>query len=146
MKSSTFQWEKKRRKGRNDKFMRKLRLSYAIALMVVLLIEIGIALFVHDDFIRPYVGDVLVVVVLYCLVRIIKPNGVHWLPLAIFIFAAFVEVLQYFDIVKLLGLGNNRFLRVLIGTTFDGKDVLCYGTGCMMLLIFEIGVKKRSAK
>ena len=44
--------------------MKKQRITYAAIFAVLLLIEIGIGLFVHDDFLRPYVGDVLVTVLL----------------------------------------------------------------------------------
>ena len=40
----------------------KKRLWYLGVFGLILAIEVCIALFVHDDFIRPYVGDVLVTV------------------------------------------------------------------------------------
>lgn len=102
-----------------------------------LAVEVVIACYVHDRFIRPYVGDVLVVVVVYCFVRIWVPQGVRLLPLYVFLFAAGVEVLQYFHLVELLGVGNNTFLRVVLGSVFDLKDILCYGIGCVFLEGFE---------
>lgn len=116
---------------------RKLRIRYALAFVVLLGIEVLIALFVHDAFIRPYVGDVLVVAVLYVAVRIVIPDRCRLLPLYIFLFAAMVECLQYFELVRLLGVADNAFLRVLIGSVFDGKDILCYGAGCILLGIYE---------
>ena len=35
------------------------------------------------------------------------------MPLYVFVFAACVEVLQYFDLVTLLGLSGNRFARIV---------------------------------
>lgn len=113
------------------------RTAYFIATLVIFGIELLIALFVHDSFLRPYVGDILVVVLIYTLVRIFIPGGVRLLPLYIFLFAAGVEVLQYFRIVEVLGLSHNRILSVVIGSVFDGKDIVCYGVGCAMLGIFE---------
>ncbi len=113
----------------------KKRVAYGIATVVLFIIELLIALFVHDDFIRPYVGDVLVVVLLYTFVRIFLPEGVRLLPLYIFLFAAGVEVLQYFRIVEVLGLSDNRILSVVIGSVFDVKDIVCYGVGCVLLII-----------
>lgn len=102
---------------------------------MLLIIEVLIALFVHDRFVRPYVGDVLVVMVLYFLVRVFLPEGCRWLPWIIFVFAAGVELLQYFNLVELLGLSDNRFMRILLGSVFDFKDIVCYGVGCVMLQI-----------
>lgn len=112
--------------------------SFYLAMTVFLLaVEVVIACYVHDRFIRPYVGDVLVVVVIYCFVRIWIPQGVRLLPLYVFLFAAGVEVLQYFHLVELLGVGNNTFLRIVLGSVFDLKDILCYGIGCVFLEGFE---------
>ena len=114
------------------------RKPYILATIILLIIEVLIALFVHDNFIRPYVGDILVVVVLYTFVRIFIPEKCRLLPLYIFLFAAAVELLQYFKIVELLGLQGNRFFSVLIGTVFDVKDIVCYGVGCVLLGMFEL--------
>lgn len=116
----------------------KLRIRYGIAFIILLFIEVLIALFVHDEFIRPYVGDALVVIVLYCAVRIIIPKKCKLLPLYIFIFAAGVECLQYFQLVQLLGLENNKFMSVLIGSVFDVKDIICYAVGCLIISLYEI--------
>lgn len=113
----------------------KKRLYYFLAFILLLAVEIFIALFVHDRFVRPYIGDVLVVIVLYFLVRIFVPEGCRWLPVLIFLFATGVEFLQYFRLVERLGLSDNRLMRTLLGSVFDVKDILCYGVGCMLLQI-----------
>ncbi|MFT5385169.1 MAG: hypothetical protein ACI81W_002574, partial [Saprospiraceae bacterium] len=33
------------------------------------LIEVGIAVFIQDRIIRPYIGDLLVVILIYCFIR-----------------------------------------------------------------------------
>lgn len=115
-----------------------------ILFMIFLVIEVLIALYVHDDFVRPYLGDVLVVVVLYFFVRIWIPEKYRWLAGAIFVFAAAVEVLQYFRLVEILGVENNVFLRTILGSTFDFKDIVCYGAGCLLLGFCEwIGYKRK---
>ena len=115
----------------------KKRMAYGMATIAIFIIELLIALFVHDRFVRPYVGDVLVVVLLYTFVRIFLPDGVRLLPLYIFLFAAGVEVLQYFRIAEVLGLSDNRILSVVIGSVFDVKDIICYGVGCGILFVYE---------
>lgn len=114
------------------------RMIYAMITVLLLAVEVVIALFVHDNFIRPYIGDVLVVIVLYTFLRIWIPDRLRLLPLYIFLFAAGVEVLQYFQIVKLLGLEDNSFLRILVGSVFDVKDILCYAVGCLLLAGYQV--------
>lgn len=84
------------------------RITYAIATTILLLIEILIALYVNDAFIRPYLGDVIVVVVIYTFIRIFIPEKCALLPLWIFVFAVGVELLQLIHIVDLLRLGKMR--------------------------------------
>lgn len=115
----------------------KKRLVYLLTTIILLITEVLIALYVHDDFIRPYVGDALVVIVLYTFVRILIPEKGRLLPLFIFIFAVVVEILQGIHIVNILGVADNRFLRTLIGDSFDIKDILCYGVGCILLWLYE---------
>ena len=120
------------------------RVFFLLATIVLIMLEVLIALFVHDNFVRPYLGDVIVVDVVYCFVRIFIPEKVYLLPLYVFLFAVLVEVLQYFHIVDLLGLGNSTFFRVLIGGVFDLKDILCYGVGCLLLGVWEFFRFKRA--
>ncbi len=122
--------------------MNKKRVMYIIAFVILFLIEVVIAVYVHDRFIRPYVGDVLVVVVLYCLVRSLFPEKIRLMPIYIFIFAAFVEFMQYFNIVEMLGLQDNRIARIVIGSTFDWGDILCYFVGCLILGLYEAIIYK----
>jgi len=115
----------------------KKRILYAVATLFLLLIEVIIALYVHDDFIRPYVGDVLVVIVIYTFIRIIVPEKCKLIPLFLFIFAAGVELLQLANIVEILGVADNEFLKILIGSVFDIKDIVCYAVGCVILCMYE---------
>lgn len=121
---------------------RKKRIGYGVATVLIFLIELLIALFVRDRFIRPYVGDMLVVVLIYTFLRILFPEKPRLLPLYVFLFAALVEGLQAMNIVGVLGLQNNRFFSILIGTTFDWKDIVCYGVGCVLLVLWEIWLWK----
>lgn len=117
--------------------MKSKRMRYAACFAVLLIIEIFIALFVRDNFVRPYVGDMLVTVLLCALLRIIFPEKQPLLPLYVFLFAAAVEVAQFFDIVKLLGLEKISFLSVIIGRTFSFADIICYAVGCLLFFVAE---------
>ena len=101
----------------------KSRLRYALATLLLLAAEVCIALFVHDEIIRPYIGDVLVVILLYTFVKIFLPEKHALLPLWIFLFAVCVECLQLVRITDLFEV-RSRFLRTLIGSSFDVKDIL----------------------
>ena len=122
------------------------RIGYAIGTVILLLTEVLIALYVHDAFVRPYIGDVLVVVVIYTFIRIFVPERCKLLPLYVFMLAALVEVLQLFHVVEALGWQNNRFLSILVGSVFDWKDILCYVAGCILLGVYEVLVRNTARR
>ena len=49
------------------------RLFYLIGFAIILAVEIIIGMYVHDRFVRPYMGDALVVVLISCFIRIFIP-------------------------------------------------------------------------
>ena len=122
---------------------RKLRMIYGVSFILILSIEICIALFIRDSFIRPYVGDMLVTVLICCFVRFVFPEKFNMIPLFVFVFSALVEIGQYFDFVKLLGLDKNLFFSTLLGRTFSVADIICYGIGCVLFALFDYIVKRK---
>ena len=111
--------------------MKNKRVIYVTIFCGLLAVEVCIALFVHDAFVRPYVGDMLVTLLLCCMCRVALPDKIRLLPVFVFVFAACVEIGQYFDVVALLGLANNRLLSIALGRTFSWLDLICYAAGCM---------------
>jgi hypothetical protein len=122
--------------------IRKRLLNLALFL-TMLVTEVLIALFIHDSFIRPYVGDVLVVAVVYFFLRIFIPEKYPWLPAAVFVFAAAVEFSQYLGLTDRLGI-TNPILRIALGSVYDTTDIVCYGIGCAFLAAYELARRKRN--
>lgn len=117
--------------------MKNKRILYLLIFCGLLAIEVVIALFVNDSFVRPYVGDVLVTLLLCCLCRVIVPSKIRLLPIYVFVFAACVEIGQYFNLVALLGLADNRILSVALGRTFSWADLVCYAVGCVAAFLLD---------
>lgn len=108
-----------------------------ICAALLLAVEILIALFIHDRFIRPYFGDVLVVILIWCLVRGIFPRRPEFLSPWIFLFAVLVEVSQAIHLVELLGLDSIPFFVIIMGNSFAWSDLLCYLCGCLPTALIE---------
>jgi Protein of unknown function (DUF2809) len=105
------------------------------ALTILLLgIEILIAKYMHDDIIRPYGGDVLVVILIYCFVKSFWHAPVWPTALSVLLFAFVIEGLQYVKIVNILGLQHNKIASVVIGTSFAWMDIVCYIMGIAIVL------------
>lgn len=114
-------------------FNRKF-LCYTALLFVT---EVLIALFVRDAFVRPYVGDYLVVILLYCAVRTVLNAPVLRIALGVLLFSYFIELLQYFQLVNRLGLEHNTVAKTVIGYGFEWKDLVAYTFGAITILILE---------
>lgn len=100
----------------------------------VLIIEILIALFVHDSFVRPYLGDVLAVVCVYFAARCVFLKKPWFLSVFVTAFAFAVEFIQLTPLSEIFGSGS--VFSVIVGGTFDIKDLLCYllgGAACLLL-------------
>ncbi len=117
--------------------MFKFNRSYFIAAALLFLIEVFIALYVKDAFIRPYIGDLLVVILIYCMVKSCLNISVWPAAIGVLLFSYMVEVLQYLKIVEVLHLQGSKFARVIIGTSFSWGDMLAYTLGIGVVLVLE---------
>ena len=117
--------------------LKSKRTVYALLFVALFFIEVIIALFLHDNFVRPYIGDLLVTVLLCAFLRIFIPEKIKALPIFVFVFSVFVEFAQYIDIVKLLGFENNKFLSVIIGRSFSVIDIIYYALGCILFFFLD---------
>jgi hypothetical protein len=87
--------------------------------------------------VRPLLGDVLVILLLYAFVRTffaVKSDRV--LGLGILVFAFLIEVAQYFDLVSRLNLADSKIVATIIGTTFDWRDLVAYTIGFILILVW----------
>ena len=115
----------------------KLNKKYIFLTLLIFAIEICIALFVKDRFIRPFIGDLLVTVLLFSFFRIFYHGSGFKLAIAVLLFSFSVEILQYFKLIELLGLQNNKFATIVLGATFDWLDLLAYFLGIFISFLMD---------
>jgi hypothetical protein len=111
--------------------------KYLLLTLILFLVELGIALFIRDTVVRPFIGDALVVVLIYCGLRIFLNVNYRTLAFGVLVFACTIEILQYFDYVRWLGLEQNRVLSVALGRTFEWLDFAAYFAGFLLVLAVE---------
>jgi len=115
--------------------------SFTIAI-IIFLIEVIIALYIKDKIIRPFVGDILVVIFIYYFIKaFINTKAINIAIFTLF-FSFIVEILQYFNFVEMIGLGHNKAARIIIGTSFSWIDLLCYFVGFILLFFIDKDLKK----
>ena len=117
--------------------MFRFQKNYFLLAFILLCVEILIALFIHDSFIRPYVGDFLVVILIYCFVKSFLRIPVITAAIFVLLFAYTVEIAQYFNLATQAGLQNNRVAKIILGNSFEWKDMLAYTCGILFTLFVE---------
>jgi len=97
----------------------------ALWVLGLFIVEVVIALYVHDGLIRPSGGDVLAAAFRV----VIRRASSLRLAIAAFGIGACVEIFQALQLPERLGLTHYAVLRVLVGTTFQWGDLLAYAIG-----------------
>jgi hypothetical protein len=111
--------------------------NYFALAVLIFIVEVLIAIFVKDNFVRPYVGDLLVVILVYGFIKSFLNLPI--IPTAIFVlaFAFTIEFLQYLNVVEKLGLENSQLAKTVIGTLFEWIDLVAYVMGIAIVLVVE---------
>jgi hypothetical protein len=123
----------------NRKIEMKLRFNgkAGVVCIFLFLTEILIALFVRDRIVRPYGGDVLVVLLIYYFFKTFLQIHPLYLSVGVLLFAYMVELAQYFRMVEVLGVQNNRVLSIVLGSSFSWGDILAYTLGAIICYLIE---------
>lgn len=112
-------------------------LKYFLISIFIFLIEVLIATKLKDVFfVRAYLGDVIVVMLLYTLIKSFFSVNNEKLILGILIFSCLLEFAQYFNIAEKLGFRKGSLMYIIIGNSFSWIDILCYGVGCLLIYLF----------
>ena len=107
----------------------RFRIKPFIVFLIIFLIEVFIAKFINDSFIRPYGGDILVVMLMYYFVKSFIGTKPLYIVIAVTLFAYLVEIGQYFHLVEILNMQDNQIMRIVIGSSFSWGDIICYTIG-----------------
>ncbi|NHM01514.1 DUF2809 domain-containing protein [Flavobacterium sp. KDG-16] len=121
----------------------QFNLKNFLIFLTIFCLEVLIALFIKDKFIRPYFGDYLVIFLVYYFVLSFLNANKNKIALGVLVFAFIVEIIQYFQILSYFDLEKNKILRIVAGTTFSFEDLIIY-TMAFLTIIFFNSYKKRN--
>ena len=111
--------------------------NYFILTILLFLIETAIALYLHDNIIRPYFGDFLVVILLYCFAKSFVNVSIWVAASLVLLFSFAIEIAQYFNAVEKLGLQHYKIATVVLGNSFAWMDLLAYILGILTVISIE---------
>ena len=115
----------------------RFNLNYFLLALLLFVTEVLIALYVHDQIIRPYFGDVLVILLMYYAFKSVLDFPVQPTAILVLMIAFILEGLQYLNIVEKFGLQDHRIIATVIGTSFSWVDLGAYMIGFFLVLILE---------
>lgn len=110
----------------------KISFNFLGITVLLFIVEIFIGVFVKDKLIRPFVGDVLVVCLVYSFIRIFYTGRIFFLAIGVLVFAYLVEFLQYVNFVERIGIPQGSLGYIIFGATFDVFDLLAYTLGVVI--------------
>ncbi|MGH1490135.1 MAG: DUF2809 domain-containing protein [Acidimicrobiales bacterium] len=116
---------------------RTLRPGYLFVAIGLFIVEVCIALFVDDGFVRPYLGDVLAVMLVYASLRAVFGLSIIGAVVASLAIAFAIEFSQLVGLLNLLGLQRITVARVVLGTAFEWLDLVAYVAGAAVVVLVE---------
>ena len=120
------------------------RFPYIVSsLILYILCILIVVLFSSNGFIRGFLGDTVIVILLYSLMQSIKDFDSLLLSVGITLFAYTIEITQYFKIIPLLGFQENFFTRIVFGSVFDPLDLIAYTIGGLLAYFLDKNMIKK---
>ncbi|UOE46865.1 DUF2809 domain-containing protein [Mucilaginibacter sp. SMC90] len=118
---------------------------YFILTLILFITEVFIGIYLHDKLIRPFGGDLLVVILIYCFVKTCV--NTPWLKTAVgaLFFAYMIEISQYFNLLAHLGLQNSKLAAILLGHSFSWGDMLSYTIGISIVILTELFCRQQNS-
>ncbi|MDY7395799.1 DUF2809 domain-containing protein [Aureibaculum sp. 2210JD6-5] len=116
--------------------------AYFILAIILLAVEIYIGVYVKDSFVRPYFGDFLVVILIYCTLKSFWNATPFKVAIYVLLFSFVIEFLKYFKLVEILRLQENKLASIVIGTSFSWHDLVAYFLGIVAVLGVEYFLRK----
>jgi hypothetical protein len=115
---------------------RYISTKHILITSILFITEIAIAYFHFNPFIRGFLGDVLVMLLLYSFLKIFIKNNVFNIAISVLGFAFLVELLQFLKLSEILKIKSKIILTVL-GSVFDVWDLVAYFIGFLLILLIE---------
>ena len=124
--------------------MFQFHLKYFLPFVSIFIVEVIIAQFINDNFIRPYFGDYLVIFLVYYFLLSFINTDKNKIALGVLVFAFTVEIIQYFQVLSYFNLEKNRILRIVAGNTFSFEDLIIYILAFLTIIGINSSLKKNT--
>ena len=114
----------------------RFHVGYFLIAISLFLIEVLIAKYV-TGWVRSYLGDVLVVMLIYSATMTVIELNKKLVVLLTLVLACAIEFSQYVKLAELLGFEKGSVAYIVLGNTFSIEDLVCNVLGGFIILIIE---------
>lgn len=114
-----------------------MKFNFKNFIIFILLFIVEIVIAQTSGFIRHTFGDFIVVILLYYLVKSFINIPPKKLGISVLAFSFTIEIVQYFNFLKMLGLESSKIANLILGNTFSFSDLIAYTLGIITVLIIE---------
>ena len=103
---------------------------FVICLMIVKFLD-------NHQFIRGFIGDVVITILIYSFIKIFIKIDSLKLSVLVLLFSFTVEYMQYLRLINHIGLGDSKIAKIIIGSTFDFRDLIAYVIGITFIYLID---------
>ncbi len=96
-----------------------------------------------NRWIREYIGDMIIVMLIYSFLQSIKDFDPIRLSVFVIGFSFSVEILQYIKIISFLGFKENYITKIIFGSVFDPLDLTAYLIGTVFILYLDRSILRK---
>ncbi len=97
-----------------------------------------------SGWIRNYIGDILVVILIYSAIMSIAHFNKKKVALFTLVFAFVIEFSQSFKLAEHLGFEQGSVAYIVLGNTFSQEDLICYLIGGLVILLVDVSLLRGS--
>ncbi|AUC77539.1 DUF2809 domain-containing protein [Olleya sp. Bg11-27] len=111
---------------------------FTLLTFTLLIIEIAIAYFLKDGFIRFTVGDFLASILVYCAIKSIFKMKAIQIAITALIISFTIEFAQLINLLDFLNLRTNKLASIILGSHFSIEDLIAYALGIITIYFIDI--------
>ncbi len=126
----------------NSITMKRRIVYFCLSIFCFMLCVFIVKLFSNIPFVRGFIGDIVVISLIYFLLKGFYDFHERKLTCFILIIAFTTEFLQFLKLTTYLGLENNKVAQLVLGSVFDPYDLLAYTIGAIFTYFIDTRLVK----
>ncbi|HYE08765.1 MAG TPA: DUF2809 domain-containing protein [Patescibacteria group bacterium] len=125
--------------------MKRRLVYFSLSVICFIVCILIVKLFSGNQFIRGSIGDIIVILLIYFVIKIFKDFNTLKLTIFTLAVAYTIEFIQYLKITSLLGLEHNTIAQLILGSIFDPRDLIAYTIGAILVYVIDTKLLSRAS-